>query len=111
VYLHYCMGKQVGFSFSPDESEKCPRCGMKNTDRDTGCCKDEQKVIKSEKNQKLTDLTYLSSLQKKFITVSASFRPYIVNAGYFNLICKSAAHDPPWARTVPVHIMNCLLLI
>lgn len=111
VYLHYCMGKQVSFSFSPVKSEKCPRCGMKKSDKDNGCCKDEQKLIKAEKNQQITDLTYLSSQQKKFATVSVSFHPYIINATHFSLIRKSAAHGPPGSQTVPVHIMNCLLLI
>jgi hypothetical protein len=111
VYLHYCMGKQVGFSFLPENSTNCHKCGMKKSDKGTGCCKDEQKIIKSDKNQKITDLVYSSKLQKKFIIVHNSFREYAAFAVHPNLISYSSAHDPPGIQKRSRFIMNRALLI
>ena len=69
VYLHYCMGKAVGFSFTPGKSGNCDRCGMKKSTQGMGCCKDEQKIIKSDKSQKLTDLSSSNIHQKKFTSI------------------------------------------
>src|SRR5580692_5482101 len=66
VYLHYCMGKRVSFSFSPEKSGTCHRCGMKKSAKGMGCCKDEEKIIKSDKSQKVTDLVSSDTEQKKF---------------------------------------------
>ena len=79
VYLHYCMGKPVSFSFSPGKSSTCHRCGMKKSARGMGCCKDEQKIIKSDKSQKVTDLVSSDIQQKKFVTVLTAYHAFSVN--------------------------------
>ncbi len=111
VYLHYCMGKQVSFSFLPEDSKNCHRCGMKKSDKGMGCCKDEQKIIKSDKNQKLTDLVYPAKLQKKFITVQDFFHLYAVSAVSPCVISNSSAHSLPGVHTPCRYIMNRALLI
>jgi hypothetical protein len=111
VYLHYCMGKPVSFSFHPEKSMNCNRCGMKKTGRGMGCCKDEQKIIKTDKNQKLTDLSFSTSQQKKFITIFTAFRPYFATTGSSKLIRQTPAHGPPGTTPLPVYLVNCLLLI
>src|SRR6516162_10207005 len=78
VYLHYCMGKRVSFSFSPEASSTCHRCGMKKSSKGMGCCKDEQKVIKTDKSQKVTDLVSTDLQLKKFATVLAGYNAYSV---------------------------------
>ncbi|HTB24421.1 MAG TPA: hypothetical protein VK711_03580 [Puia sp.] len=111
VYLHYCMGKQVSFSFLPEDSKNCHRCGMKKSDKGMGCCKDEQKIIKSDKNQKLTDLVYSNKLQKKFITVHTSFRAFAVATERLCIISNSSAHSPPGIQGSHRFILNRALLI
>ena len=111
VYLHYCMGKQVSFSFLPEDSKNCHRCGMKKSGKGMGCCKDEQKLIKSDKNQKLTDLVYSTWLQKKFITVHNSYRAYAVSTVSPCIISNSSAHSPPGIHASHRFILNRALLI
>jgi hypothetical protein len=111
VYLHYCMGKQVSFSFLPENSKNCHRCGMKKSDKGMGCCKDEQKIIKSDKNQKLADLVYSNKLQKKYLTVNNTFREYLALAVNPNIISHNSVHGPPGIQKISRCIMNRALLI
>jgi hypothetical protein len=111
VYLHYCMGKQVGFSFLPENSKNCHRCGMKKLDKGMGCCKDEQKIIKSDKNQKLTDLVYSTKLQKKFIIIHNSFPVYSATIINSKIIIHSPTHGPPEIHPYPCYLLNCVFLI
>ncbi len=110
VYLHYCMGKKVGFGLSPEKSAKCPRCGMHKSDRDNGCCKDEQKTFRSEKNQNLPDPVFATSQQKCITLVSARFT-YTLQPTLSGFIDQPQIFGSPGTRTVPAYIMNCLLLI
>ncbi|HEY4206556.1 MAG TPA: hypothetical protein VGM31_07085, partial [Puia sp.] len=59
VHLHYCMGKLVGWGLLDNGGKACLSCGMlKQAAGDgcmvamKGCCHDEQKLIKNEKDQK-----------------------------------------------------------
>src|SRR6266516_5502726 len=60
VHMHYCMGKLIGWSLQHDSKKKdqCRKCGMKNSTNKKGCCKDEQKHIQIEKDQKGSALQY-----------------------------------------------------
>lgn len=42
VNTHYCMGKVASVAIGHSDSDRCDDCGMANT----GCCKDEVKVVK-----------------------------------------------------------------
>jgi hypothetical protein len=111
VYLHYCMGKPAGFSFLAERSAKCHRCGMKKSTGGMGCCKDEQKILKSDKNQKLTDLSVSNPKQKKFIIVSGGYHPYKASAATFGFNIYSSGHGPPGVNPVPIYLLNSFLLI
>ena len=47
--IHYCMGKVASVDMM-HTSDKCGKCGMKTN---TGCCKDEFKIVKLEDSHKL----------------------------------------------------------
>jgi len=47
VNMHYCMGKLASLGIGHHDSKSCSKCGMDNT----GCCKDEVKVVKIQDNQ------------------------------------------------------------
>jgi hypothetical protein len=111
VYLHYCMGKPAGFSFMPERSANCHRCGMKKSGGGMGCCKDEQKIIKSDKNQKLTDLSVSNPKQKKYVTVFAVYHPYTLSLSAIRFYRYVSTHGPPRSGPVPIYIMNAFLLI
>ena len=112
VYLHYCMGKAVSFSFSPGTSGTCHRCGMKKSSRGMGCCKDEQKIIKSDKSQKVTDLVSSDTKQKKFIAVQTIYCAFSVKTCQPSTAVYSPSHGPPPGENpVSLYLMNCLFLI
>jgi hypothetical protein len=112
VYLHYCMGKPVSFSFSPGKSGNCQRCGMKKSAKGMGCCKDEQKIIKSDKSQKVTDLISSGNEQKKFVTVFAAYYAFSVSTCQPSTLIYYPLHGPPAGEApVPLYLMNCLFLI
>lgn len=53
VQVHYCMDKLSGWelSLTDEKQPSCERCGM-HRDVENSCCKDEQKVVKFESDQK-----------------------------------------------------------
>ena len=110
VYLHYCMGKAVGFSFIQEKSDNCHRCGMKKSAKGMGCCKDEQKLIKSDKNQKITDLPSFKNQSKSFVLVPSHYIDFSVIYTQ-PLTVSRQPHGPPGADPVPAYLMNCLFLI
>jgi hypothetical protein len=110
VYLHYCMGKAVGFSFAPEKSTSCRRCGMKKSAKGMGCCKDEQKLIKSDKNQKITDLQSFNNQWKSFVLVPPNDIDYSVIYRQPSVVSRQP-HGPPGADPVPTYLMNCLFRI
>lgn len=60
IHMHYCMGKLISWGLVNHESANCDYCGMpkkmsgENPGIKKGCCRDEHKEIKSNKDQKLT---------------------------------------------------------
>ena len=67
VHLHYCMDKLINWSLMKSDGDKCDKCGMK---KDGGCCKDEQKFVKNNFDQKATESS-IDALQ--FLNVIAQF--------------------------------------
>ena len=60
IHLHYCMGKLASWGLIDHESKNCAQCGMikKNSATECmaakmDCCRDENKQIKTDKDQKL----------------------------------------------------------
>jgi hypothetical protein len=46
VHTHYCMGEYVGTTLLENKGGKCGKCGMKESNKKNGCCKDEHKEYK-----------------------------------------------------------------
>ena len=119
VHMHYCMNKLVSWGFGPKKSNKktCSFCGMKmkvngdhSVEQTNGCCKDEQKFIKIEKDQKASVIGY--NLLKHFndqISCSAE------GTSVYNIISPvleyPTSHAPPLNEKVPVFIRNCVFRI
>src|SRR6188474_3384059 len=66
VHLHYCMDKLIDWSLLKSEGDKCGKCGM---DKDGGCCKDDNKFVKNNVDQKVAE----SSIQ--LIQIAAGATP------------------------------------
>ena len=112
IHLHYCMGKLVDWGLWQTSTSKCSNCGMEKSHNsmDQGCCKDEFKQIKSEKDQKLTDnFTQLSK------TVS-EVAPIIFPSHSISLpavLCDEfpKANSPPRSCSTSRNIINCVFRI
>ena len=111
VHLHYCMGKLVDWSLWNNSSSKCSNCGMENSHvaSDDGCCKDEYKVFKNDKDQKLT--------QNASYLLEASFAPHIISritlpAVHISTVTETnpISHAPPRSQAA-IYIRNRVFLI
>ncbi|HKB43867.1 MAG TPA: hypothetical protein VKC90_05750 [Chitinophagaceae bacterium] len=112
VHMHYCMGKLVGWSLQHDskKKDKCRKCGMKNFANKKGCCKDEQKHIQIEKDQKGSAFQcnfndQFDALASWSTTKSAS--AYIISP----VLEYTTTHAPPFKEKAPVFIRNCVFRI
>jgi len=111
VYLHYCMGKQVGFSFTPVHSANCHTCGMKKSAHGNGCCRDEKKILKSDPGQGLSAQFLSSSFAKKITYLYAEHAIYSAPVLASKVMINQLPHGPPGFLPVPGYLMNRRLLI
>jgi len=52
VHLHYCMDELINWNLLNSDGNKCEKCGM---EKDGGCCKDENKFVKNNVDQKVAE--------------------------------------------------------
>ena len=111
VHLHYCMGKLISWGLIYKEGKNCATCGMAKKTNDTkcvtakmGCCKDEHKQIKTEKDQKLIQ----SELQITFLS-SETVVDHFQALADFSISSLSTEYPntnaPPLCK-VPVYLLN-----
>lgn len=101
VHLHYCMDKFINWSLLRG-GEKCNKCGM---EKDGGCCKDENKLVKNNIDQKLTE----SSIHLKQMAGVATPAAFIYTSEYhFTSIIQEnpLRHAPPRNNGIGIHILN-----
>jgi len=111
LHLHYCMGKLVEWGFLHNKEEKCSKCGMKKSGKsDKGCCRDEHKQIKLEKDQKTPESAF-QMMQVLSLAVPVS----IIEMPLQNFSSVPAvnpiSHSPPRSCGIAVYIRNCVFLI
>lgn len=111
VHLHYCMGELVSIGVLPDKNDKCGKCGKGKIDgKNNGCCKDEYKQLKIEKDQKATE-SAVQTMQSEAVQMPVSFFDTPVN-NFSSLTEKNPyGHAPPRSAAVAVYIRNCIFLI
>lgn len=78
IHLHYCMGRLASWGLFDHESNKCLQCGMakkttgpQGITAKAGCCRDEHKQIKTDKDQKLSPSGFF-----KYNNLSQAFAQY-----------------------------------
>lgn len=112
IHLHYCMGKFFSWSLQQSNGSKCSRCGMEKKDKEVnkGCCKDEYKLLKIVKDQRLTgnnlllDQPISEFKQDFFPDYSFSFRNSLMEE-------YPKISDPPGSQNLSLLIFNCTFLI
>lgn len=112
VHLHYCMDKLVGWSLLDHGSRDCSSCGMPKLRPEEGCmvkmkgcCHDEHKQFKSEKDQQTSQLFF------EFTKLT----PVIADLSYMEqgpsirslLAQQPAVNGPPLLTHLPLFLRNC----
>jgi len=110
VHLHYCMGKLVKLGLSGSAIKKCPKCGMTQSHEsaENGCCKDEQKQIKIEQDQKVTNISF------NFIHSTPAVLTYFSEQSEIKIISNSKSNpdsNAPLRSQASLHILHCIFLI
>lgn len=104
VQLHYCMDKLVSWGLDGPSTKKCTGCGMDKKGHN-GCCHDENKLIKIEKEHKA------SFLLLKFSYLSLSLiAPLNLNDAPLvsdRVLFIPSVHAPPRASKVPTFLAVC----
>ena len=119
IHLHYCMDKLVAWGFRADQTNKksCPFCGMTKTKADKhcgketkGCCKDEQKQVKVDKDQKTPDAGLILSKPFPQIADQSSFAlsPIAVTSPVLEF---PTSNSPPRAEEISLFLRNCVFRI
>ena len=106
VHLHYCMDKFINWSLLKG-GEKCNKCGM---EKDGGCCKDENKFVKNNIDQKVVE----SAIQ--LIQMAATATPVDLiypSEHYFSSLIQEypISHAPPRSNGVGIYILNSVFRI
>jgi hypothetical protein len=111
IHLHYCMGKLVNWNLQLKSGDRCGKCGMKTNhkSKNNGCCRDEYKQIKSEKDQKLSQVVFALNhpasiaIPASAIELSSIFLIAITET---NLVSNAL----PRSRSA-LYLRNCVFLI
>lgn len=119
VHMHYCMDKLVAWGLGHEKSGKksCPSCGMEKTTTDKhcdkeskGCCKDEQKIVKLENDQKISE----ASLQLSQ-TIAEAITPVYFDHSleYVSSLTEEypLTNAPPRTENVSLFVRNCVFRI
>ena len=120
VHLHFCMDRLVALEFGSEKtkSKACPYCGMVKTAVDThcgkqakGCCHDEHRQVKAEKDQKTVDVGY--KLERPFLLISVHSIPgEFSSIDVFSSVLEyPLTHAPPRASNTSLFVRNCVFRI
>lgn len=110
ITVHYCMSDKVGWEITGNSSTSfCATCGMKKQGH-KGCCHDEKKTVKSEKDQKNAEV-FVYSLKAPVAFISSNYSIYSpVNVS--NAVKELPySHAPPYLYRVPQYIFNCVFKV
>lgn len=95
VHLHYCMDELVEQNFFKSDKDECGSCGMKKSQSNKGCCKDEHKQIKIESKHFASEFAF-----KAAQAVSIALPPVVYSfypAPHFTALAEAqpVSHGPP----------------
>ena len=106
------MGRLVewGLQYDSKKKDKCSNCGMKNSVSKKGCCKDEQRHIQIEKDQKAAAFQYNFNKLSNVLTFY-SIIEYTPVYHISPVLEYTTAHAPPFNERVPLFVRNCVFRI
>ncbi len=101
--IHYCMGEKAGVEFYGSGSDKCGKCGMKDT---KDCCHDEHKFYKLNDSHK-TVSNDINFTPGEIAIVSDQFQ-YDWKMPENIALTAINNHSPPGNTEPSACIMNCV---
>jgi hypothetical protein len=113
VHLHYCMGKLISWGFVNHENPNCDYCGMPkfsapkdNQIAKKGCCSDEHKLLKTDKDQKLPfgEFEFLKQIPDVISLQLSGLSVHPVSSGMMN---RPVANAPPDTHKNPLFLRYC----
>jgi hypothetical protein len=112
VHMHYCMGKLVEQNLWHNQKEQCSKCGMdkSETKDDKGCCKDEHKQVKVEKDHYTSDVAF-QAMQIAAVALPVSFIE--IPAIAFSSITEENPNSnaPPRSSSIAIYKRYCVFRI
>lgn len=111
VHMHYCMGQLADWDLGHNKSKTCSKCGMdKSDEKNSGCCKDEHKLIKNITDQKTSE-TGIQLIKFIAVALPVSFDE-VLSVNFLSVTEENPiSHAPPRSSGVAVYIRNCIFLI
>lgn len=119
VHMHYCMDKLVAWGFGNVNTGKdsCTYCGMGKSAGDKhcraeskGCCKDSQKQVKLDNDQKPSEVSIKVEKNTAAI-ISPVFADYTFKYVSFLAEEYPPSHAPPQITHFPLYVLNCVYRI
>lgn len=107
IHLHYCMDKLINWSLTKSDGDKCDKCGM---EKDGGCCKNEEKVIKNNADQNIAG----SAIQSiRVLSTAVLFDFITASENSFSSVIERypICHAPPLIGAGEIYVMNCVFRI
>jgi len=105
INMHYCMGQLAEVKFHGHPSEKCAKCGMKQTKIDNGCCRDEYKFFKYQPDQQLNSSNIQVPLFDAYAIPVSAFESIDANQLSISHFFPGN-HAPPRAPAVAIIIQH-----
>ena len=105
IHLHYCMGKLMSWGLSDKKDGKCGACGMQKAGH-KGCCHDEQKLVKSEKDQIAHQFAF-QFLNISTDAIAFNYMQLPLLYPHSTVLENPTAHAPPRLGAVPIFVINC----
>ena len=110
ITVHYCMSQLVGWEVSGKTSTlACPNCGMKKKGH-KGCCHDEKKGIKTEKDQKNVE-SFLNLIKVSVALSNTDYSAFTSNCLSNTIKGLPFSNAPPNTQKVPIYIYNCVFRV
>jgi hypothetical protein len=105
------MNKFVGWDYAHKKNNKCGKCGMPESNKKNGCCKNETKQIKVDDNHEKVSNDYNFT---KFLSETVTPVTYIDKTSFFKTdIAKNnpVNKPPPLGYENFLYIFYCTFLI
>ena len=102
IHVHYCMNRLISWGIGQSKEAICSTCGMEKM-KSSGCCKDEQKQVKTEKEHPRALIP--SEVSKSFCIIEEAYPVYNFNYQREVRISQNISKAPP-GNSPPLYILN-----